>query len=155
MPKATILIGLPASGKSFYVEQNCLSNLNIMILSTDHYIDQYAFYSKKTYNEVFQDRIKDATSEMMDDLTFAKMNFLDIVWDQTNLSVKSRANKIRLMKGYDIHAVVFGQNLSEEEHVRRLNSRPGKSIPDYVMKTMKSSYQEPTMEEGFLSITYV
>lgn len=154
MPTATILIGLPATGKSFYVDQNNLVNANTVVLSTDYYIEKYAIIENKTYNEVFQDCIKIATSDMMDDLEFAKLNNLDIVWDQTNLSIKSRTNKIKLLKDYEIHAVVFGMNITMEEHFNRLNSRVGKSIPDFVMKTMKASYQEPTKEEGFISITY-
>ena len=75
----------------------------------------------------------------------------DIIWDQTSTTVKSRRNKFRSVPDYDAIAVVFKTPPIDELN-KRLASRPGKDIPDYVMRSMISGFQYPTLEEGFLEI---
>jgi gluconate kinase len=41
-----------------------------------------------------------------------------------------------------------------DELKRRLESRPGKSIPDHVIKSMIDNFEMPTEEEGFKEIWY-
>ena len=58
MPTIYMLIGVPASGKSTWVEQN---KGNALVISTDNLIEAYAANLGKTYNEVFKEQIKIAT----------------------------------------------------------------------------------------------
>ena len=90
----------------------------------------------------------------MDDLNFAKEEGFNIIWDQTNLNIKSRNKKLQLLDGYYKIAIVFAQP-SNYELQRRLESRPGKNIPFYIINSMIDSYEEPTLEEGFDEITKV
>jgi tRNA uridine 5-carbamoylmethylation protein Kti12 len=41
------------------------------------------------------------------------------------------------------------------EHARRLNSRPGKHIPDEIVQDMIIKFEMPTEEEGFVEIWHV
>jgi tRNA uridine 5-carbamoylmethylation protein Kti12 len=49
--------------------------------------------------------------------------------------------------------VVF-KTPNEIELARRLASRPGKNIPDHVIRDMIDNYEAPTREEGFTEIRY-
>ena len=51
--------------------------------------------------------------------------------------------------------IFFWIGVPAAEHERRLSSRPGKSIPAHVMKTMKENLQFPTKDEGFNEIVNV
>ena len=53
--------------------------------------------------------------------------------------------------GYRFDAVVF-PNPDPAEWERRLNSRPGKTIPDNIIRNMVASFRMPTPEEGFVNI---
>lgn len=151
---AYILIGIPTSGKSTWVNEMLPILENFEVISTDNIIEDIAKSEGKTYSEVFADNIKDATSTMMDNLNEAKRQNKSIIWDQTNCSVKSRKNKIRLLDGYEKIAVVF-EIPSQIELERRLQSRPGKHIPFSVMNSMIDSFTIPTSDEGFDFIMHV
>jgi gluconate kinase len=81
-------------------------------------------------------------------------NGLDVIWDQTSTTVKSRMKKFNTLPKYEHIAVVF-KTPDAEELARRLASRPGKNIPDNVMRTMINGFEMPTEEEGFKEIWYV
>ena len=77
----------------------------------------------------------------------------DIIWDQTSMSIKSRKRKFQMLRDYEHIAVVF-KTPEPDELKRRLDSRPGKNIPDHVMKSMMDNYDIPTEEEGFKEIWF-
>ena len=150
MPKLYMLIGVPAAGKSTWISnQDWMKGMPVV--SSDRFIDEHAAKEGKTYNDVFDSYVKIATRLMENQVSIAKANGSDIVWDQTNMSIKSRAKKLAMLDGYEKIAVVFSTP-EPEELARRLASRPGKSIPDHVMSSMINSYEEPTEEEGFKEI---
>jgi gluconate kinase len=78
----------------------------------------------------------------------------DIIWDQTSLTEKSRIRKFNMLRDYEHIAVVF-PTPDKDELSRRLASRPGKNIPDGVMKSMIRGFQMPTEAEGFNEIRIV
>jgi tRNA uridine 5-carbamoylmethylation protein Kti12 len=41
-----------------------------------------------------------------------------------------------------------------EELARRLASRPGKNIPDHVMRSMIDNFEMPDTEEGFTQVWF-
>lgn len=152
--KLFILVGLPASGKSTYIRDILSVEFpDAIVVSTDNHIEQYATSMNKTYNQVFSDYIKPATSLTLDDVEYAFENKKDVIWDQTNLTVDSRKKKLNMFPNYEKHCIVF-ETPVEYEHDRRLQSRPGKNIPYHVIKSMKNSFQEPTKDEGFDTITW-
>lgn len=157
MPKLYMLIGVPGSGKStWYKNQDWLGEdkKDHKYVSTDQHVEGYAQDQGKTYNEVFKEYMPTAVKQMEININMACALQLDIVWDQTNTSVKSRKSKLAMLPNYEKIAVVF-RTPDAEELARRLASRPGKSIPDNIMRSMIDSFVEPTEEEGFKEIWYV
>lgn len=150
MPNYHMMIGMPASGKSTITDK--LNTFNTRIVSSDNIIDGIAKASESTYNEMFPHAI-DFAHKMCGTLTKAHVKAgKDIISDQTNLSKKTRANKLALIpKHYTKIAHVIAAP-PKEEHERRLNSREGKNIPEKVMNDMKTSYESPSHEEGFHEI---
>lgn len=109
-----------------------------------------------TYNEGFSDLIGFATEVMWRMLaTGAKWEY-DIIIDRTNMSSKARKKYFNLLRpyGYTFEAVVF-EIPEKEEWDRRLNSRPGKTIPPDVIQNMVDRFEMPTEAEGFDKITTV
>lgn len=150
MPKVYILIGVPGSGKSTWISNQPWSK-DCAIVSTDIWVETEAQRVGKTYSEIFADYMPTAVNMMTDDVVRAREAGMDIIWDQTNTTVKSRARKFRMLRDYEHIAVVF-KTPEHKELMRRLLSRPGKDIPDHVIASMIASWEDPTLEEGFEEI---
>ena len=144
---AYILVGVPGSGKSTWAYSQRWFE-DCAYISTDFHVDFHAKSVGKTYGEVFQEYMPIAVDNMLDDLSEAKWQELDIIWDQTSTTVASRKKKLVLLEDYKKIAVVF-KTPSNEELDRRLSLRPGKTIPRKVVDDMINNFEEPTLEEGF------
>jgi len=145
-----MLSGLPTSGKSTYVEK--LKSMKYwkdsVILSTDNYIEKIAQEHNTTYNEIFEDCITEATRQLELAFIEAKDKGRDIIWDQTNLSVKARRKKLsKLPSQYRRGAVYF--EISLEEALERNKHREGKFIPESILKRMYHQFEIPTINEDF------
>lgn len=142
-------IGLPGSGKTTWYESYVDSSIEAVRLSTDDYLEDLARDTGVTYNDVFNDYIKEATSAMYEDLSNAIEFDDNIYWDQTNLTVKSRKAKLaKIPSDYRKVAVVFMTRNSEVLKTRLAN-RQGKTIPADVLYRMISTFELPTRDEGF------
>ena len=150
MAKAYILVGVPASGKTTWLEGQTWA-VGMEYISTDVYVEKFAKRLGKTYNEVFDEVMPRAVRLMTRAVVRARAAGRDIIWDQTNTTVKSRARKFHMLPDYWHIAVVF-PTPSTEEHARRLASRPGKSIPEHVVRSMIDNFEWPTEEEGYKEI---
>lgn len=153
MPTCYQLVGVPASGKSTWVSnQNWISDF--VIVSTDSYVDKFARRMNQTYSQVFDKVMPRAVRLMARKVNLAKRQGKDIIWDQTSTTVGSRKKKFRMLPEYDHIAVVFSTpNMLELQ--KRLNSRPGKNIPDHVIQNMIKNFDMPSDSEGFVEIWYV
>jgi predicted kinase len=146
-----MLIGVPASGKSTWREQY---EGTAAVISTDDIIEQTAAASGRTYNDAFKKNIKFATEIANAKAKHAFATDEDVIWDQTNLTAKSRKPKLALVpEHYEKIAVVF-LTPDEAEWQRRLD-RPGKSIPQNILMGMRDSMVFPDPEEGFDRIKVV
>jgi cytidylate kinase len=143
------LIGLPGVGKSTWIEQQQIVK-NYAVVSTDAWVEKVAREKCLTYNEVFDEAMQDAVKQMMFSVRVAQRERCDIIWDQTSLTVNSRLKKFNALPDYAHVAVLFIPP-DEIEHARRLN-REGKIIPAGILKSMKQSYQAPSLDEGFKEI---
>ena len=146
------LIGVPASGKSTWVDNQDWA-LTCAKVSTDKWVDIYAKEVGRTYSEVFVDFMPTAVELMAKEVVSAREMGRDIIWDQTSTTVKSRAKKFAMLPDYEHIAVVF-KTPEHTELMRRLMSRPGKDIPDHVVASMIASFEMPTEEEGFTQIWF-
>lgn len=154
-PIAFFLIGLPGSGKSTWIKPYLESN-QFDLISTDFFIDQYAKSVGKTYTDVFSEYIKEAekiTNLYLSEVIEGRRN---LIWDQTNISVKARKAKIAKLDGYIKIAVVF--SISEDTQLSRIANRKtetGKDIPANILRSMRGNFEMPTLEEGFSQIIEV
>ena len=152
MAKCYQLVGVPGSGKSTWVDSQDWA-LTCARVSTDKWVEIYAKEVGKTYSEVFVDFMPTAVDLMAKEVVVAREMGRDIIWDQTSTTVKSRARKFNMLPDYEHIAVVF-KTPEHKELIRRLWGRPGKEIPDHVIASMISLWEEPTIEEGFKEIWY-
>ena len=152
MPKCIMLVGVPGSGKSTWIEDNYCNNEEV--ISTDNVIDCVSFLYGMTYDEAFPELIKFAEKAMWKQLETALALKQDVIIDRTNLTATSRRKFFRFLEGYTFEAIVF-PTPDKHEWERRLNSRPGKTIPKRVLDSMVSNMETPTETEGFRKITYV
>ena len=155
-PILYMLIGIPGSGKSTWINDFVIANGfkpdSYLVLSTDNYIEVAAEQCSKTYSECFKDYIEKAEHALQDDLNEAIFSNLDIIWDQTNTTVKSRKKKLAHpgLARYLKVAIYF--DTPYETCLERIKQRPGKEIPIHIMESMRNSLAIPSRDEGFQSI---
>jgi predicted kinase len=159
MPTYTMLIGVPGSGKSSWLNQQWSQMddnelLSTVVASTDDYIEKHAQQLGKTYSEVFATEIKAAGLDMNNTLQQAFANSLNVIHDQTNLSVKARKAKLSQVPRHYQKVAVFFATPEPQELQRRLDNRVGKTIPPYVISNMIQQLELPTRQEGFDKIVY-
>ena len=152
MSKCYQLVGVPASGKSTWIKNQDWA-LGLTVVSTDAFVEDYARAQGKTYSEVFEEYMPTAVNLMAEQVVRAREHGHTIIWDQTSTTVKSRTRKFNMLPNYEHIAVVF-RTPDEEEHQRRLKTRPGKVIPEHVLHDMVWNFEMPTEEEGFKEIWY-
>lgn len=157
MPTVTVMVGLPGSGKSTCI-QSVYADPNLFVYSTDHLLEVAAKELELTYNDVFDDLIKSVTRAADTSLAAAIKQNKDVVWDQTNCTVKKRATILRKFPASYLKLCVCfvpPQNAVEQQELnRRLDNRPGKTIPAHITRNMASSFVMPTTEEGFDVVEY-
>ena len=145
-----MLVGIPCSGKSTYVEK--LKKIpyweNAVVLSTDAYIEKQAQRMGMTYNQIFDDVIDNATRELELAFIEAKDRGKNLIWDQTNLTVKTRKKKLSKLPSFYARGVIYFE-ISLEEALERNKNREGKFIPESILKRMYQQLEVPTLEEDF------
>ena len=150
MPKCYQLIGVPAAGKSTWINsQNWIGGMEYV--STDHHVHAYAKEQGKTYEEVFKDYMPTAVDLMAQEVVDARTAGRDVLWDQTSTTVKSRARKFNMLPNYEHIAVVF-TTPAIAVLKERLANRVGQPIPWEVVQGMIDNFEYPTEEEGFKEI---
>lgn len=151
-PTLIMLVGAPGTGKSTWLkEQGFWDRDDVMILSTDNFIETVAAGEGKTYSEVFHMAIKHANRNLDEALDYALKIDMDIVWDQTNMTRKSREAKLRRIPAHYKKVAKVFLPTDEKTHAEWLNSpeRVGKNIPASVVKSMLDNFEQPTIYEGF------
>lgn len=155
-PEAYVLVGLPGSGKSTWVREKNRDGKYVLISSDDH-LEMYAKSRGKTYSDVFDEYVKQATAMMRTDFKEAIEDGKSIIWDQTNMTSKKRKGILQqIPKNYRKIAVVF--QLDPAELMRRLDKRAqdeGKHIPNHILSSMAKSFEMPSKAEGFNEILVV
>lgn len=151
-PTCYMLIGVPGSGKSTYAKQIVQEMPEVVILSSDEYIEKYAKEQGKTYNEVYReagDKAQAWLNTSIRQLVNQKKSF---IWDQTNVFASARSKKIRALKQNKYQVVAISLELSVQELQKRIQSRTeagGKRISSKIIQEMIENYSRPSHEEGF------
>jgi tRNA uridine 5-carbamoylmethylation protein Kti12 len=145
-----VIVGLPGSGKST-VAYELAREYNATIASSDFYIERKAEDEGKTYNEVFDKYIGEATRVFNLKLFFAIANQANIVIDRTNLSKKTRRGYLNRFKeaGYYVVCVTVLTDKNIRRKVNESRMEKGRSISDEVVEKMENNFQIPLSSEGF------
>ena len=150
-PVCYMMIGLPYSGKSTYVNNIIKKEVgNIAVMSTDDIIHGICKDKKIDYNEGVKVYFKVANAIMntrIDAQLKSKKNF---VLDRTNLTKKGRERNIRRFHdaGYKVIGVVF-PTPSQAQIEKFRKNRPEQVISDGIIEDMKKRFDKPTESEGF------
>lgn len=151
-PLIYVMVGIPASGKSTIRDTilNQLSMKDVVVISSDDFIEKYASNVGLTYSEVFTDAIKLAGAHVHNSFEDAIQARKNIIWDQTNTTIPKRRSILnRVPKEYTKVAVFVNTPL---EAALERNSKRERKIPEHVIETMHSQLQEPSPDEGFDTI---
>ena len=144
-----MLVGIPTAGKSTF--SNDKKYKDYIRVSSDDILQEVAKERQQSYNTVFKANIRFAQIAMMKVLRKAIEDGKSIIIDQTNLTKKSRREKLKLIPPhYKKTAVYFIVDLKTA--LQRNTQRPGKVIPPEILERMIKEYELPTLEEGFSEI---
>lgn len=145
----TIMIGLPASGKSTIAEA-----MNVPILSRDNVVmllspvpDDYNL----AFNTVDQDEVERVYNSQLTSLVTKGKSF---VIDKTHMTAKSRNKATQMLKskGYSVKFVVVMTDL--DTIIERNEMRENKTIPAYVIENMMKSFEMP-FDNEYDQIEYI
>jgi len=158
-PLYIMFAGAPCSGKS-----TIISNLyfNAHVYSTDAIIEEMAVMSGRSYSEVFkQEKFKTFKQQADMRLEHAMDLGMDVIHDQTNMSVASRAKNLANMernkKFNDYHKILVFMDTPENVIMDRLKERNKgpKYIPEPIVMNFLNNKELPTYQERFEHIFIV
>jgi len=144
----TVLIGLPRSGKTTWVENNVKDEI---VISRDNEVMNFAKENCNTYSECFrlltEEDQKQIDKNIDNQFRDAIKKHKDIVIDMTNLSKKSRRRWVNNFDGYK-KAIVFATDYQE---ILRRNKHDkefiGKYIPEKTIFKMAKNFIYPQYDE--------
>ena len=142
----TMLIGAPGTGKSTWAARQ----KNTKVFSTDAILEEWGARDGLSYNQAFaRYDFRKVTRAMEARIQQAFAKGQNVTWDQTNMSVKSRAKKLAMVPNdYQKVAVIF--IVPEVEIKKRLKAREeetGKVINFGILKSFQNKYERPTEDE--------
>lgn len=142
MITTTIMIGLPASGKSTYAAFISMGREAIIVLSSDKIRQE--LYG----DESVQGNPAEVFGTLYGRMETALKNAESVVIDATNMTKRDREKAIYLGKKYGdlVKGIVMDTPIAE--CIRRNDARERK-VPDFVFDRMIAKYEEPTLSEGF------
>lgn len=159
MPTLILMVGLPGTGKSTLVSDLTSMDPDAFVYSTDRLIEEWSAGQGWTYDFGFSKYIDKATRQMNEWLDVAVRDGQNIIWDQTNLGVKKRRSITGRFnsKGWEkeCRCILPPRGDSQNSDWEwRLANRPGKTIPDHVIHSMKQTFFIPTIDEGYDRVYY-
>jgi predicted kinase len=147
-PFVIILIGPPLSGKTTWIRENFPTT---EVISRDETVMEV--YGSRNYTEAFnnvdQKEVDRVLTQKFLDANVAKKN---VIVDMTHMASKRRKQNLNYFSNDYYKLAVIFPILSEEEYVKRNQKRieeENKDLPMGIVKSMISSYQPITAEEGF------
>jgi len=137
--KVTMLVGLPASGKSSYIK-----NKHGVIISSDE-------YRKKLYNDVNnQTNNTELFKKMFDDCVVALKNNSDVFYDACNINYKRRRQFVSEIKRLVPNAICECLLVvTPYENCLYNNSNRPRSVPENIILKMYLNFTVPTYQEGW------
>jgi len=147
-PFVIILIGPPLSGKSTWIRENFPTT---EVISRDETVMEV--YGSRNYTEAFnnvdQKEVDKVLTQKFLDANLVKKN---VIVDMTHMASKRRKQNLNYFSNDYYKLGVIFPILSDDEYERRNQKRieeENKDLPMRIVKSMISSYQPITTDEGF------
>ena len=147
-PFVIILIGPPLSGKTTWIRENFPTT---EVISRDEIVMEV--YGSKNYTEAFksvdQKEVDKVLTQKFLDANKEKKN---VIVDMTHMASKRRKQNLNYFTDDYYKLGVIFPILSDEEYEKRNQKRieeENKDLPMGIVKSMISSYQPITSDEGF------
>jgi len=147
-PFVIILIGPPLSGKSTWIRENFPTT---EVISRDETVMEV--YGSRNYTEAFnnvdQKEVDRVLTQKFLDANAAKKS---VIVDMTHMASKRRKQNLNYFSDDYYKLGVIFPILSDDEYERRNQKRieeENKDLPMRIVKSMISSYQPITPDEGF------
>jgi predicted kinase len=152
MKDMIMMIGAAGSGKSTWTKKFlATTDKEYVVLGTDAIFVEWGNAIGINYSEAFAHfKYKDVEKEFNMRLGSAFAAGKNVIWDQTNLTLKSRSAKLaQVPKAYKKRAVVF--NLPKAVVMERARNEDriaeGKKIPTMVIHSMFKQFEMPDQFE--------
>ena len=147
MQTLTLLVGLPASGKSTYTQQYIAQD-GIMVLSSD------AIRGELFNDETNQDNNSLVFKTLYSRAREALIRGDNVIIDATNINIRDRKRVLDNFTDLNIRreAIIF--DTPTFICIERDKNR-SRTVGKKVIFNMKSRYQRPTKQEGFDKITII
>ena len=154
-PTCWMLVGPPCAGKSTWARAHIAgAKRSTVVLSVDDHVEARARAEGLTYAAAVKRYAGEGERLLLDALRAALARGDDIVWDRTNHTAKSRAERLALLPAsYRRVAVVCAADPYELR--RRITERrktTGKDLLPVALAAALKAYEPPTPEEGFAEI---
>lgn len=147
-PFVIVLIGPPLSGKTTWVKENFPTT---EVISRDEILMEV--YGSKNYTEAFKNVDQKEVDKILHErLIDANLQKKSVIVDMTHMVSRRRINNLNYFSDDYYKLAVIFPILSDEEYERRNKKRieeENKDLPMHVIKSMISSYQPVSTEEGF------
>ena len=147
-PFVIILIGPPLSGKTTWIRENFPTT---QVISRDETVMDV--YGSRNYTEAFnnvdQKEVDRVLTQKFLDANKEKRN---VIVDMTHMASKRRKQNLNYFTDDYYKLAVIFPILSDDEYERRNKKRieeENKDLPMKIVKSMISSYQPITTDEGF------
>lgn len=144
MPRLFIMCGLPASGKSTFVQQ-FIKNNDIRYVSRDE-----IRFSMLKEDEKYFSREKEVFCKFASTIAQTLINGFDVIADATHLNRISRDKLIRAIDQYTTEYTItyIVLETSLETCMKRNALREGRAhVPDSIMKSMAENWEDITNSE--------
>jgi len=153
--KLIILVGLPAVGKSTWVKRFLKNNPNTIVCGLDLFLEQEypqfsSYVDKFNYHMSLGNKGLSKYIDYMENNKKEAVNKgYNLIIDQTNLTIKSRAKHLGLPAKEKI--AVFWRDTPKdwEKRLKTRGKKEGKVIPNSILEDMRNSIEFPTIKEGF------
>lgn len=145
MQKLYILVGLPGSGKSTFA-QKLASETGAVICSSD------AMRKRLYGDENIQGNPNEVFSRLKKDTLEYLSNGKSVIYDATNITVKSRKSILTAVKDMAVYKCAIVMLTPYEICVERAKNRVERVVPEDVILRMKNNFRIPSYSEGFDSI---
>lgn len=152
--KATfiMMVGIPASGKSYVAEQiqkdGKEEGRDVVIHSSDKLREEMFgdVMDQEHNNELFQELHRRIKSDLR--------NGKAVIYDATNINKKRRAGFLRELNGIECEKICVPVLTPYEDCIERNRNRD-RNVPDNVIERMYKNFQPPYTNEGFDSIILI